>query len=77
MILIQLRYCARAPSYKNLWHFLNIILGDSGVKALFESFLEKVRIKLKEYGIILGKWIGIDATPMSDLNWLNLRWMLL
>ncbi len=54
------------PSEKTVWHWENVRVGGLGWKHLFMVCVRKVRFLLVPFGIILGKHIGQDSTPIAS-----------
>jgi len=54
------------PSEKTIWHWENVRIGGQGWKQLFLVCVRKVRFLLVPFGIIIGKHIGQDSTPVES-----------
>ena len=51
-------------NYKTFWHFLNYRLKD--LNQLLGAFIIAIRLQLTEYGIVLGKHVAVDSTPLPE-----------
>jgi hypothetical protein len=54
------------PSEKTIWHWEKIRVGGQGWKHLFLVCVRKIRFLLVPFGIILGKHLGQDSTPIAS-----------
>jgi len=54
------------PSEKTVWHWEKIRVGGQGWKRLFLVCVRKIRFLLVPLGIILGKHLGQDSTPIAS-----------
>lgn len=54
------------PSDKTIWHWEKIRIGGEGWKQLFLACIRKVRFLLVPFGIMVGKHIGQDSTPVES-----------
>lgn len=54
------------PSEKTVWHWENVRIGGVGLKCLFLACIRKIRFLLVPFGIILGKHLGQDSTPIAS-----------
>jgi len=55
------------PSYKTLWHWLNVRIGPEGLMVIHEELMRVIRDALKNHGIELGLMIAGDASPIQAL----------
>lgn len=54
------------PSYKTVWHFINVRLGFEGVRELFKAFRKVVKEKLSsEESVSYGERLVVDASPIQ------------
>ena len=55
------------PSYKTVWHFINVRLGCEGVRELFKAFRRAVKEKLSsgEENVPYGERLVVDASPIQ------------
>ena len=54
------------PSNKTIWHWENVRVGGSGFHHLFLVLVKKLKFLLIPFGVILGKHIGQDSTPIAS-----------
>jgi len=54
------------PSEKTIWHWEKVRVGGQGWKHLFLVCIRKIRFLLVPLGIILGKHLGQDSTPIAS-----------
>lgn len=54
------------PSEKTIWHWEKVRVGGQGWKHLFLVCVRKIRFLLVPFGIILGKRLGQDSTPIAS-----------
>ncbi|MEK6777716.1 MAG: transposase [bacterium] len=54
------------PSEKTVWHWEKVRIGGNGWKHLFLVCVRKIRFLLVPIGIILGKHLGQDSTPIAS-----------
>lgn len=54
------------PSSKTTWHWENVRLGGAGLKHLFLVCVLKLKFLLLPFGIILGKHVSQDSTPVAS-----------
>jgi len=54
------------PSEKTIWHWEKVRIGGSGWKHLFLAGIRKIRFLLVSFGIVIGKHLGQDSTPVES-----------
>ena len=54
------------PSEKTIWHWEKVRVGGRGWKQLFLVCVRKIRFLLVPFGIMIGKHIGQDSTPVES-----------
>ena len=53
------------PSYKTVWHWLNVRLGPEGLETVHGALMRAVNEALKDHGICLGLEVAGDASPIE------------
>lgn len=54
------------PSEKTIWHWEKVRIGGQGWKRLFMICVRKIRFLLFPFGIVLGRHLGQDSTPVES-----------
>ncbi len=59
----------KIPSYKTVWHFINIRLGSEGMHKLVDATVKAVNEEGKKRGVSLGEeGVGLDACPLKAVD---------
>ncbi len=57
----------KIPDRKTFWYWENVRIDNKILEKAMDGFIKSIRDKLEKHGIILGRSIGIDATPLESL----------
>jgi len=59
----------KIPSYKTIWHFIKIRLGNEGMHELVDATVKAVNEEGKKRGVTIGEYsIGVDACPLKAVD---------
>ncbi len=57
------------PSYKTIWHFIKIRVGNEGMHELVDTTVKAVNEEGKKKGVTLGEdGVGLDACPLKAVD---------
>lgn len=57
----------KIPDRKTFWHWENVRIDIKTLETAMNICIKSIRDELKKHGIVLGRRIGIDATPLQSL----------
>jgi hypothetical protein len=55
------------PSYKTVWHWLNVRLGPEGLEKVHSSLMKAIKEALEVQGVSLGVKVAGDASPVQAM----------
>lgn len=55
------------PSYKTVWHWLNVRLGPEGLETVHSVLMKAVKEALEVQGVSLGRKVAGDASPIQAM----------